>query len=41
MNETLLEFKQKNPDYQNTTFNVETFSDYEDYTYALISAFAQ
>ena len=41
MDETLIEFKQKYPAYQNTTFNVESFTNYEDYTYALISAFAQ
>ena len=41
MDQTLLEFKKKNINYQNTTFKVETFSDYEDYTYALTSAFAQ
>lgn len=40
--ENILEnFKQKYPSFQNTTFKVETFSDYEDYTYALISAFSQ
>jgi hypothetical protein len=41
MDEILTEFKLKNPTFQNTTFNVESFSDYEDYTYAITSAFAQ
>lgn len=39
--EVLNSFKTKYPQYTNTTFNVESFSDYEDYTYALQSAFAK
>ena len=41
MDSILQNFKQKYPSYQSTNFVVESFSDYEDYTYALINAFSQ
>ena len=37
----LQKFKQKYTAYQNTNFKVESFSNYEDYTYALMTAFSQ
>jgi ABC-type glycerol-3-phosphate transport system substrate-binding protein len=41
MTDTLAKFKEKNTAYQSTQFKIETFNDYEDYTLALTSAFAQ
>lgn len=41
MNDTLAKFKEKNTAYASTQFKVESFNDYEDYTLALQSAFAQ
>ena len=41
MDTVLQTFKQKYPTYQSTNFKVERFSDYEDYTYALMTAFSQ
>ena len=41
MKDTLAKFKETHNSYTSTQFNVESFDDYEDYTLALQSAFAQ
>jgi hypothetical protein len=41
MKDTLAKFKETNTAYTSTQFKVESFDDYEDYTLALQSAFAQ
>jgi hypothetical protein len=41
MTDTLAKFKEKSIAYKSTQFKIETFNDYEDYTLALTSAFAQ
>jgi hypothetical protein len=41
MKDTIIKFKETNTAYQNTQFIIESFNDYEDYTLALTSAFAQ